>query len=259
MDDYHGVKIADPYRGLENADAPVHRKIRAAGEPADVRLSCQAPRARGHQEAAHRICGITRNSPASTKPETTISISIIRASQNQSVLYVMDSLNGAPRVLLDPNTYPKRWHGGAGRRVGAAGTESCSRMPWRRRVRIGRSGACATWRRARIPSDLIQWTKGSSVSWAPDDRGFYYSRYPEPPPEKLLTVAALGREGLLPQAGRSAVRGQADLRAAGSSELDYRSAGDGRQPVPAALHVHGRSGEESAGISGPAGRRIRAP
>jgi prolyl oligopeptidase len=43
-------------------------------------------------------------------------------------------------------------------------------------------------------SDLIQWTKGSSISWAADDRGFYYSRFAEPPPEKLLTVAALDQK-----------------------------------------------------------------
>ncbi len=42
--------------------------------------------------------------------------------------------------------------------------------------------------------DLIQWTKGSVISWATDDRGFYYSRFPEPPPEKLLTVAALNEK-----------------------------------------------------------------
>jgi prolyl oligopeptidase len=40
-------------------------------------------------------------------------------------------------------------------------------------------------------SDLIQWTKTGGLSWTADDRGFYYSRFAEPPPEKLLTVAAL--------------------------------------------------------------------
>ena len=102
----------------------------------------------------------------------------------------MDSLHGPARELLDPNTYRKdgtmaldgrrsSWNGKLyGYAIAQAGSDWAE---WRvRDVATGKD-----------TSDLIQWTKGSGISWAADDRGFYYSRYAEPPPEKLLTVAAL--------------------------------------------------------------------
>ena len=69
--------------------------------------------------------------------------------QNQSVVYVTDSLTGPARVLLDPNTYRKDGTAALEGESGA-GTGSCLPMRWRRRVPIGRSGACATWPPARI-------------------------------------------------------------------------------------------------------------
>ena len=42
--------------------------------------------------------------------------------------------------------------------------------------------------------DLLHWTKSTMPAWTADDRGFYYSRFPEPPPDKILTVAALNQK-----------------------------------------------------------------
>jgi prolyl oligopeptidase len=173
--------------------------------------------------------------------------------QNQSVVYVMDSLDGTPRVLLDPNTY--RTDGTA-----ALTGESVS---WNGKLfGYGVAQAGSDWTEWRVRgvstgkdlSDLIQWTKGSGISWAEDGGGFYYSRFPQPPPEKMLTVAALDEKVYFHKLGDPQIGRQADLRAAGSSELDDRSAGDGGQPVSAALHVHRRSRQESARVSGSAGR-----
>jgi prolyl oligopeptidase len=110
--------------------------------------------------------------------------------QNQSVRYVMDSLSGPARELLDPNTY---------RKDGTAALSGTS-PSWNGKLyayAVAQAGSdWAEWRvrdvdTGKDTSDLIQWTKGSVISWAADDRGFYYSRFAEPPPEKLLTVAAL--------------------------------------------------------------------
>ena len=96
-------------------------------------------------------------------------------------------------ALLDPNTYRKdgtaalagesvSWNGNLfGYAVAQAGSDWAE---WR--IRDVATGKDAT--------DLIQWTKGTSISWAADDRGFYYSRFAQPPPEKLLTVAALNEK-----------------------------------------------------------------
>src|SRR5207244_3622124 len=99
----------------------------------------------------------------------------------------------SPRELLDPNTFRKdgtaalagdsvSWNGNLyGYAVAQAGSDWSE---WRvRDVATGNDS-----------SDLIRWTKGSSISWTADDRAFYYSRYPEPPADKLLTVAALDQK-----------------------------------------------------------------
>ena len=110
--------------------------------------------------------------------------------QNQSVVYVMDSLSGPARELLDPNTYRKDG-------TAALSGESVS---WNGKLfayAVAQAGSdWSEWRvrdvaTGKDSSDLIQWTKSGSVAWTADDRGFYYSRFAQPPPEKLLTVAAL--------------------------------------------------------------------
>ena len=42
--------------------------------------------------------------------------------------------------------------------------------------------------------DVIRWSKGTTISWAADDKGFFYARFPEPPADKLLTVASLNQK-----------------------------------------------------------------
>jgi prolyl oligopeptidase len=199
VDDYHGAKIADPYRGLENADAAATEKWVAQENELTFSYLAKLPgreaikkqltelwnyeRFRGFEKAGNHYFYFHNS-----------------GLQNQSVLYVMDSLNGPARELLDPNTYRKdgtvalagesaSWNGKLlGYAVAQAGSDWAE---WR--VRDVATGKDAP--------DLIRWTKGAGISWAADDRGFYYSRYAEPPPEKLLTVAALDEKAYFHKLG----------------------------------------------------------
>jgi prolyl oligopeptidase len=106
--------------------------------------------------------------------------------QNQSVLYVQDSLEGAARVILDPNTFS------------ADGTSSLQEYAFSKDGRylaysISKGGS--DWRTIRVLdlqtgqelSDQIQWAKFTNIAWVAE--GFYYSRYPEPQPGAELTAA----------------------------------------------------------------------
>ena len=113
--------------------------------------------------------------------------------QNQSVVYTMDSLNGTPRVFLDPNTY--RADGTAalnGRSVSSTGKYYA--------YAIAQAGSdWSEWHIREIAtgkdlSDILRWTKDGEPTWLADDSGFYYSRYPEPPAAQVLTVAALNEK-----------------------------------------------------------------
>ena len=63
----------------------------------------------------------------------------------------------------------------------------------------------------RTLSDQLKWVKFSRVSWTPDGKGFYYSRYDEPPPGETIHRAELLPEALLPPARRAAGAGHAGL------------------------------------------------
>ena len=192
VDDYHGAKIADPYRGLENADAASTQKWVEQENALTFGYLAKLP---GREAIKKQLTELWNYEKFGGFEKAGNHYFYFHNSglQNQAVLYVMDSLNGPARELLDPNTYRKdgttalagesvSWNGKLlGYAVAQAGSDWAE---WR--VRDVATGKDA--------SDLIQWTKGSSISWAADDRGFYYARYAEPPPEKLLTVAALDQK-----------------------------------------------------------------
>ncbi len=142
VDDYHGVKIADPYRGLENADAPSTEKFVEQENELTFGYLAKLP---GRETIKKQLTELWNYEKFGDFYKAGNHYFYFHNSglQNQSVMYVMDSLHGPPRVLLDPNTYRKD---GTAALDGEsrAGTGSCWLTRWRRRVRIGRSGTCAT-------------------------------------------------------------------------------------------------------------------
>jgi prolyl oligopeptidase len=189
VDDYHGVKITDPYRGLENADAPATEKF---VEQENALTFSYLAKLAGREAIKKQLTDLWNYEKFGGFQKAGDHYFYFHNTglQNQSVVYVTDSLTGPARELLDPNAYRKDG-------TAALAGESVS---WNGKLfsyAVAQAGSdWAEWRvrdvaTGKDSSDLIQWTKGAGISWAADDRGFYYSRYAEPPPEKLLTVAAL--------------------------------------------------------------------
>ena len=103
VDDYHGTKMADPYRWLENTDSPETAQWVAAENAVTQAYLAKIPqrgrikdrlttlfdyeRFNGFERAGSHYL-ITRNN----------------GLQNQDVLYVSDAIDGKERTLLDPNT-----------------------------------------------------------------------------------------------------------------------------------------------------------
>jgi prolyl oligopeptidase len=192
VDDYHGTKIADPYRGLENADAPPTQKWVEQENQLTFSYLAKLP---GHDAIRKRLTELWNFEKFTGlfKAGKNYFYSHNTGLQNQSVIYVMDSLKGAPRELLDPNKLTKD---------GTAALDGQS-VSWNGKLwgyAVAQAGSdWAEWRVRDVATgkdspDLIQWMKGSSLAWTADDRGFYYSRFPTPPAGKLLTVAALDQK-----------------------------------------------------------------
>ena len=191
-DDYHGTKIADHYRTLEDADAPATRKF--VGRENDL-THAWLDKVPGREALRKQLTDIWNYEKYTGlyKAGSHYFQSYNSGLQNQSVLSVLDSLNGPSRVLLDPNTYLKD---GTAALTGGA-------VSWNGKLfaySLAQAGSdWDEWRVRDIATgkdlpDLIRWSKGVTVSWAPDDHGFYYGRFPEPPPDKLLTAAALNHK-----------------------------------------------------------------
>ena len=106
VDDYHGVKITDPYRGLENADAPSTKKWVAQENELTFSYLAKLP---GREAIKKQLTELWNYERFGGFEKAGNRYFYFRNSglQNQPVLYVTDSLTGPARELLDPNTYRK--------------------------------------------------------------------------------------------------------------------------------------------------------
>jgi len=174
-DDYHGTRVADPYRWLEKADDPatvawvdaqnkLTRSVLDRPERAAIRARLTElydypkigiPKKRGNRYFFFKNTGL----------------------QNQSIYYVQEGWNGTPRVLIDPNT------------MSADGTVALSNVSPSDDGKllgyaVSRSGSDRQEIMVRdvatgqdLPDKLV-WVKFSGIAWTPDGKGFYYTRYP---------------------------------------------------------------------------------
>lgn len=178
VDDYHGTKVADPYRWLEDTDSPDTLAWVQAENKLTFGYLDQIP----YRKAIHDRLTKLWNYERFGVPEQRGGRYFYQHNnglQNQSVLLVADSLNAEPRILLDPNT------------LSADGTVALSGEAISddgKLLAYGTAASGSDWMEWRVRdidngkdlSDLIKWVKFSGASWTKDDKGFYYSRYDEP-------------------------------------------------------------------------------
>jgi prolyl oligopeptidase len=100
--------------------------------------------------------------------------------QNQAVVYRLDALDGKPEVLLDPNQWSKD---------GTIALEGMSFSDDGRYVAYGRAEAGSDWtvwnvmeiESGKVLPDELKRIKFTHPSWTKDGKGFFYSRFEEPP------------------------------------------------------------------------------
>jgi prolyl oligopeptidase len=181
VDDYHGERVADPYRPLEDSDAPETRAwIEAQNALAEEVLEGASARA----EIRERLAEVWDHPRAGAPWRRGDHWFQLRNTglQDQDVLWVSDVPGEGGRVLIDPN------------RLSSDGTTALTAVEVSEDgelVAYATSDAGSDWRtwrvrRTRTGEDLpdrMGWSKFASAAWAPDGGGFVYGRYPEPPPD----------------------------------------------------------------------------
>jgi prolyl oligopeptidase len=187
VDDYHGTKIADPYRWLENPDAPESREWIDAQNKITFGFLEKIPARPKIKARLTELWNYERYGvPFKQGPRYFLTRN--DGLQNQSVLYWLSSLAAEPKVLLDPNTLTKD---GTIALKGYAVSEDGEYLAY------GLSTAGSDWEEWRVrkvstakdTDDVLKWVKFSGASWAKDGSGIFYSRYDEPnESQKLQSV-----------------------------------------------------------------------
>ena len=187
VDDYHGVKIADPYRWLEDTDSAATAEwVAAENRVTQAYLAGIPERARFKE----RLTSLYDYERFSRFEQAGSRYLFFRNNglQNQDVLYAADRLEDAGRVLLDPNT------------LRADGTAALSGVVASRNGKLlayGLADAGSDWAEWHVRDietgrdlpDTVRWVKFLPVAWAPGQDAFYYLRFPEPKPGEALRSA----------------------------------------------------------------------
>ena len=176
LDDYHGIKVADPYRWLEDDNsAETLAWVNAQNQVTNSYLE-QIPY---RSQLKHRLQELY-NYPKYGIPSRSGAYYLWSKNdglQNQSVLYAQEGLNGTPRVLLDPNKLSPdgtvRLMAGEASRDGRyfAYYLSSSGSDWL-------DGHVLEIETGKALEDDLRWLKVSGLAWFGD--GFFYSRYDAP-------------------------------------------------------------------------------
>jgi prolyl oligopeptidase len=188
VDEYHGTRVADPYRWLEDltsrATADWVRAQNAfteewlAGSGVRDRIRARLtelwnyPRVTVPQRVRNGVLFYQRNS----------------GLQKQAEVVARSSPQTAPRVLIDPNE------------LSPDGTTALSQYapsPDARHVAYALSEGGADWESVRVRQvrtrtdlpDRLDWVRFSGLSWTRDGQGFFYSRYPARDSATRLTAA----------------------------------------------------------------------
>jgi len=177
VDLYHGTKVIDNYRWLEDGNSPETQRW-VADEMAYTRALLDPLPGR---DAIHKRLTELLSIGSITAPVIAgkhYFYTKREGMQNQPVLYVRDSLNGPDRVLVDANqlaadgTIALDWFQPSdnGKYVAYGTSQSGSEMSTLHIVET-KSGT--------ILPDTIERTRAASIAWLHDNSGFYYTRYPK--------------------------------------------------------------------------------
>jgi prolyl oligopeptidase len=174
VDVYHGVKIADPYRWLEDDNSPETAKWVEAENKVTFPYLEAIPYRQKMIDRVKQLNDYAKYSSPSRKGPYYFYFKN-DGLQNQSVLYIQKGLDGTPSVLIDPNAW------GETTRLGAFVPSADAKYAV---YGIQENGAdWSTYKVIELATkktlpDTLKWIKVSGVAW--QGHGFYYSRYPEP-------------------------------------------------------------------------------
>jgi len=191
VDDYGGTKVPDPYRWMEALDskevADWVARSNAVTDPYLMKLPLRGP----FNKRLTELWNYPR-----------VSVPVVKAGelfyarntglQRQSPIFVRAGATAPPRLVIDPNVISED---------GSLSLSQWTPSPDGKLLAYGLAEGGADWNTIRVREigsgkdlpDEVRWMRFSNISWTNDNKGFYYSRYPEPPKNKVLEAALSGQ------------------------------------------------------------------
>ena len=176
-DNYHGTQVSDPFRWMEETDSTDMQSWIAAENKVTDAYFATIPEREKLKARFTELWNYERYS-APGKVGNHYIYSKNDGLQNQSVLYITDSIDSPGRILLDPN---KLSADGTAALSGSSFTEDGKL--WAYGVAIAGSDR-TEWKVMNVDTgemlaDTLKPNRQGGVSWLNDNSGFYYSRFPD--------------------------------------------------------------------------------
>ena len=190
VDDYGGTKVPDPYRWMEALDSKEVAEWVAASNAVTDPYLAKLPMREPFNTRLTELWNYPR-----------VSVPIVRGGrlfytrntglQRQSPVFVRAGVTARPELVIDPNAISED---------GSLSLSQWMPSPDGKLLAYGLSEGGADWTTVRVRDiasgkDLpgeVQWVRFSAMAWTKDSKGFFYSRYPEPPKNKVLEAALSG-------------------------------------------------------------------
>ena len=248
VDDYHGAKVADPYRWLEAdvRESPevadwVAKQNEVARAYLDAIPAAAADRAPAHRALELRaLLAADRRRPASTSISRTTACRIRPCSTSPT------RTTAKAACCSIPNKWSKD---------GTVALADYAPSDDGKLLAYARSEAGSDWQQIYVVDvatgkqlpDHLKWARFSDIAWAKDGSGFYYSRYPEPAPGEQYQSVATNQMIYFHKLGDEQADDTLIYRRPGQPGLELRPRADRRRQVPGArdLPQH-RSAEPGA-------------
>jgi prolyl oligopeptidase len=178
VDDFFGTRIADPYRWLEDSDAPDTRAWIDAENAVTFRYLDAIPERPAIKARLTAVWDYERYGVPSREGPWYV-FTRNTGLQMQAVVYKTKALDAAPEVLLDPNAWS------------ADGTVAIAGMEFSddgRYVAYAKAASGSDWQEWHVREvatntdlpDVLRWSKFSGATWLKDGSGFCYGRYDAP-------------------------------------------------------------------------------
>ncbi len=187
VDDYFGTSVPDPYRWLEDLNAPAV----ASWVEAENRTTFGYLNTLPDRDALRSRITALWNYPRVSLPFWEGGRWYYYRNsglERQSVVYARAALDEPASVVLDPNELSPD---------GSIALSDFVPSPDGRRFTYGQAEGGSDWSiyyfrdvaTGETLPDRLEWVKFSTVSWTRDGRGVFYGRYPQPPPGQELEAA----------------------------------------------------------------------